>query len=756
MFSQNQNIRLDVKRVFNIENLPVGFASLDDDDTTDRAAVTNAISQLAEIIWKKGGFRFWHAKTDWKERVYVYFCSQDAQRARKSVARGQRDTPRIERFLCQSRLSFRLSFESRTLAVSLQHTYHTPYADHQLSEAALEFIQARTAISTPAEIYRDLQAVQVPGWESITSHQVYYQWQQLNSKLWRRDQDSLKSAQVLLSEYKEYTSSLYFAGNMRGLAFYISDSLKTLAPRAKELAIDATFGTNNIGMHLFAVLAELDGTGIPLAYCFMDVFNDNSHEVRRADPGATTALLNQFLQPLRDTGFNPTFFGTDKDLSEIAAIGQVWPNTSIQLCYWHARRAVRTKLTASRQTNTQGAYKPAEAQKLIPDLEICWGSISICRPNGDHRYGRCDCPSRLTSVIPQGRIETARGDEQTIVLDIFSRHFNSHSLIPDQSGIYRSAERIHRDCAAEMYHWCRAKNYFRLWAYLWVNWYQPDQWRLWARSVNEKEIPILKTTMIVESHWRKIKHDYLHRFNRPRIDLVIWVLLSRLIPSALARMQALLQHNHRHATASWRKDFKNEWKRLNERLNEPVRLQQYHTDPIRWTCGCLYFLSSRFLSCKHILSCYEPVSDPVDFFRTIQRRRNYPFWTHQQLVLQPQYRPLETDTEPDKTDDNSKDDKDDGDDADEDADFSTVDQDQLIDLEDDSEEDFDAFAADVQSAMDIVREQRAKGNSKFVQKFIAKHASIRTLVQEVKVLRNQRTMGRTWAAWKHPATMYYN
>ena len=202
--------------------------------------------------------------------------------------------------------------------------------------------------------------------------------------------------------------------------------------------MDATFGTNNTGMHLFAVLAEVDGTGIPLAYCFMDVFNDNCQGIRRADPGATTALLDQFLRPLRDAGFNPTFFGTDKDLSEIAAIGQVWPNTSIQLCYWHARRAIRTKLTASRQTNTQGEYNPLDAQMLIPDLEICWGSIPTRRPNGDHRYGRCTCPSRLANPVLQGRMETASGEEQDIVLEMFSQHYNSHPLIPDQHATYRS------------------------------------------------------------------------------------------------------------------------------------------------------------------------------------------------------------------------------------------------------------------------------------------------------------------------------
>ena len=155
-----------------MENLPIRFASFDDNSTIDRVAMTNAISQLAEIIWKKCGFRFWHRRTDWKERVYVYFCSQDAQRAQKSVARGRRNTPRMKRFSCQSRLVFRPSLEDRTLTVSLCHTYHTPYVDHQLSEVALEFIRARTAVSTPAEIFRDLQAAQLPGWEFITSHQV--------------------------------------------------------------------------------------------------------------------------------------------------------------------------------------------------------------------------------------------------------------------------------------------------------------------------------------------------------------------------------------------------------------------------------------------------------------------------------------------------------------------------------------------------------------------------------------------------------
>jgi hypothetical protein len=747
---QNQNLPLDLKCTFNIDNLPVGFGSLEGDGTVDRARMANAISQLAEIIWKKGGFRFWHRTTNWVNRAYVYFCSQDEDHAQESVAQGVRDTPRITRFPCKSRLTFRPSLGDRTLAVNLQHTYHAPYTDHQLSPAVVEFIQGRNAVATPAEIYRDLQVSQPLGWQFAAPYQVYYLWQQSNSSIWRRDQDPLVSAQVLLSENRECTSSQYSAGNLRAIAFYVSDSVNTLASRAKELSMDATFGTNNMAMDLFAVLAEVDGTGVPLAYCFTELFKDNGRGVRRAESGALTAILEQFLRPLQASGFNPAFFGTDKDISEILAIRQIWPETTIQLCYWHARRAVRTKLTSSRETNAQGDYKPSEAQAVIPDLEICWASMPTSRPNGDHRYGRCTCPSRSAEIIPHGRIETSTNDDQITVLEIFSRHYNSHPFIPDQNGTFRSAEDIHRLCASEMYYWCKTRNFFRLWAYLWVNWYHPNQWKLWARSVNEKEIPVLKTTMIVESHWRKIKHDYLHRFNRPRIDLVIWVLLSRLIPSATRRMRALLEYDHRQAMASWRKDFKSEWKMMNGRLPEPVRIHHYYTDPVRWTCACHSFLNSRFLVCKHILSCYEPISDRIDFFRSVQRRREPPFWTHTQLILQPQYQPSLANTMVETNHTRI--------DEDEDFDPAIVEQDKLVNPEEEEnvEADGNRFISNMQFALDILREQRAKGNEKFVRRFMAMYASIETLVEEVKELENRRCMRRTWDARKHPLTMYHN
>ena len=134
--------------------------------------------------------------------------------------------------------------------------------------------------------------------------------------------------------------------------------------------MDATFGTNNAGMDLFAILAELDGTGIPLAYCFVQTIS--VEDTRHSGPGALTAILDQFLRVLKSEGLDPAFFGVDKDFSEIAAVKQVFPSAKVQLCFWHAKRAIQQKMRDASKTKTQAKYFPAEAQAIVPSLEICW------------------------------------------------------------------------------------------------------------------------------------------------------------------------------------------------------------------------------------------------------------------------------------------------------------------------------------------------------------------------------------------------
>lgn len=58
--------------------------------------------------------------------------------------------------------------------------------------------------------------------------------------------------------------------------------------------------------------------------------------------------------------------------------------------------------------------------------------------------------------------------------------------------------------------------------------------------------------MIVESHWRRLKHDYLHQFNWPRIDLVTWIIISQAVPRSMEKMRAILEGNTRTNPLGWR------------------------------------------------------------------------------------------------------------------------------------------------------------------------------------------------------------
>ena len=76
------------------------------------------------------------------------------------------------------------------------------------------------------------------------------------------------------------------------------------------------------------------------------------------------------------------------------------------------------------------------------------------------------------------------------------RHLCAHPLIPGYS--HPSPEGIREWAVKQMYTYCVVHNLPELWAYVYGNWYRKGRWELWARSMHP-EIPILKTTMMVES-----------------------------------------------------------------------------------------------------------------------------------------------------------------------------------------------------------------------------------------------------------------
>ena len=95
--------------------------------------------------------------------------------------------------------------------------------------------------------------------------------------------------------------------------------------------------TNGGNFELFSAVADVKGSGIPLAFLLI-------RTSKEARSGAKQAVLEQFLGQLKARGVQPEFTLTDKDWSEINAMRATWPEAKHQLCFWHALRALKQRL----------------------------------------------------------------------------------------------------------------------------------------------------------------------------------------------------------------------------------------------------------------------------------------------------------------------------------------------------------------------------------------------------------------------------
>src|SRR3954453_4105531 len=146
------------------------------------------------------------------------------------------------------------------------------------------------------------------------------------------------------------------------------------------------------------------------------------------------------------------------------------------------------------------------------------------------------------------------------------KHLHQHPLIPTSDGQFLSSTIIQKTAIQEMYEFCKENSLISLWSYLWGEWYNDKRWPLWARSAYDEKISILKTTMFIEGHWKVIKRDFLYKFFRPRLDLVVYIIISKVMTHQVRKLQQILTGREK---PEWIKQFKSEWKMLSTRtINE--------------------------------------------------------------------------------------------------------------------------------------------------------------------------------------------
>jgi len=110
-------------------------------------------------------------------------------------------------------------------------------------------------------------------------------------------------------------------------------------------------------MELFGGMADMLGEGLPLSYLFV-VTN------AEAPPRTKETVLVNWMEALKYRGITPEFTLSDKDPSEINALGRVWPTAKHQLCLWHILRAVKRRLANNREH--PAFYGSVDATRMFP------------------------------------------------------------------------------------------------------------------------------------------------------------------------------------------------------------------------------------------------------------------------------------------------------------------------------------------------------------------------------------------------------
>jgi len=89
--------------------------------------------------------------------------------------------------------------------------------------------------------------------------------------------------------------------------------------KVTEVFIDATFSVSKTKVHLYAIVAQELGYGVPLGFMIMEIrVKENATTKEHKDEALD--CNRHFYQAAKDLGINPTFVHTDKDWSELTAV----------------------------------------------------------------------------------------------------------------------------------------------------------------------------------------------------------------------------------------------------------------------------------------------------------------------------------------------------------------------------------------------------------------------------------------------------
>ncbi|KAJ3753952.1 hypothetical protein EV360DRAFT_74091 [Lentinula raphanica] len=537
-------------------------------------------------IWQVTGYRFTvhdHPKmaTGFKTRLW---CSQDSRRKKAPKPKDgesikHRDNVGMQRFNCNSRLTVTsrlanvLDCSTKLVSVHLEHHHrHVPYYNVSMSPEAAQIIRENLVWSTPSSLVPKVQQL----YPEVTAAQIHSAWTVMSEELWKKEKMQLPSASALLEDYRDEVDVFEVTAEdgIEMLSWGMKKIVQKLDVRvnAVEIALDATYETNAKHLELYALMSTV------FSRLWIVVIQENASKL--SPNGSHT-------------------YGTDTDCAhDMRTLIKTWRRSrkairerinkgKLSTTPYNAERAHSVFAFIARDFVPPGRPDPGEHEggregggrdttKDTTDSEVDPNAIFIRLPATQPRPSQVHIEETVSLKIripPLGTLGTTEdGDQESSsrrnfcpqslrdsVVAKIEAHRHAHPLIPGYSA--PTSQGIYHWAVKQMYNLCVEHDLRELWAYLWENWYRPRRWKLWARSTID-EITILKTTMICESHWRRIKHDFLHHFHKPRLDLLVWILITKLAPAYYRKLDLLLTNTGRYRElSSWRKPFKKEWRR---------------------------------------------------------------------------------------------------------------------------------------------------------------------------------------------------
>ncbi|TFK96094.1 hypothetical protein BDV98DRAFT_516418, partial [Pterulicium gracile] len=300
------------------------------------------VGMVMKEVWDVTGYRFTvhdhrSMKTGNKTRAH---CCQDQEKTKAlKPSPGpnvkHRGYAAMERFACKGTLTVCSRWpsayaERQRVSIRMKHEKkHQAYYSVALPPEALWIIEENVERSTPTELVGRIQAL----YRNLTSAQVHRAWTEKSQVLWERRADQLPSARALLAECGDEVDVLdtVMEEGVEQLCWAYKKLAKDLKKDefTKEIAMDATYRTNSKHLKLYAIIAEVDGAGVPIGYCLLSTAS-------ALNPGKRKRALLRWATALQEHyDLDSAFVHPNQDVAEIGMVRDWWPLAKIQICWWH-------------------------------------------------------------------------------------------------------------------------------------------------------------------------------------------------------------------------------------------------------------------------------------------------------------------------------------------------------------------------------------------------------------------------------------